>query len=503
MESSKTITQLGRDELRKSEAGWVKIFTPQRIQWSLYTMTLIFNDLLMMGFSFRLAYFIRFNISLPIFETDVIPNIQYYQTVTLFIAMFWLVIFIFIGLYSKEQLLGGPQEYALVFRGTTIAILLVIIFDFLQPMLLIARGWLILAWSLSFIFICAGRFWLRRVVYYLRRYGLFISRAIIVGANNEGILLANQLSKPQYSGLQIVGFVDKKFSPDTVPTRGLRVLGNMSHLDSIIENYQVREVILASSSITSRDKLLEIFQTYGMSDRVNVRMSSGLYEIMTTGLRVREFAFVPLVCVNKVRLTGFDNLLKWMLDYGLTIPALILLSPVMLVIAIAIKLDSPGPIIYRRRVMGVNNRQFDAFKFRTMRLDGDEILAKSAELQEELNTKRKLKNDPRLTRLGGFLRKLSLDELPQLFNVLRYEMSLVGPRMIHPDEMREYNQWGMNLLTVRPGITGLWQVSGRSDLSYADRVRLDMQYIRNWSIWLDLQLLVQTIPAVLRSRGAY
>lgn len=503
MESSKTITQLRRDELRKSEASWVKVLTPQRIQWSLYIMALVVNDLLMMGFAFRLAYFIRFNIEVPIFETDVIPNIQYYQLVTLFIGIFWLVIFILIGLYSKEQLLGGPQEYALVFRGTTIAILLVIIFDFMQPMFLIARGWLILAWSLSFLFIGAGRFWLRRVIYYLRRYGLFISRAIIVGANNEGILLANQLSKPQYSGLQIVGFVDKKFSPDTVPTRGLRVLGNMSHLDSIIESYQVREVILASSSITSRDKLLEIFQTYGMSDRVNVRMSSGLYEIMTTGLRVREFAFVPLVCVNKVRLTGFDNLLKWMLDYGLTIPAVILLSPVMLAIAIAIKLDSPGPVIYRRRVMGVNNSQFDAFKFRTMRIDGDEILAKSSGLQEELDKNRKLKNDPRITRLGSFLRKLSLDELPQLFNVLRYEMSLVGPRMIHPDEMREYNQWGMNLLTVRPGITGLWQVSGRSDLSYADRVRLDMQYIRNWSIWLDLQLLVQTIPAVLRSRGAY
>jgi exopolysaccharide biosynthesis polyprenyl glycosylphosphotransferase len=277
----------------------------------------------------------------------------------------------------------------------------------------------------------------------------------------------------------------------------------MSHLDGIIENYNVREVILASSSITSRDKLLEIFQTYGLSDRVNVRMSSGLYEIMTTGLRVREFAFVPLVCVNKVRLTGFDNFLKLLLDYGLTIPALIFLSPVMLLIAIAVRLDSPGPIIYRRRVMGVNNTMFDAFKFRTMRVDGDEILAKSVELQQELNSKYKLKNDPRITRLGSILRKTSLDELPQLFNVLRYEMSLVGPRMIHPDEMKEYNQYGMNLLTVRPGITGLWQVSGRSNLTYADRVRLDMQYIRNWSIWLDLQLLVQTIPAVLKSRGAY
>jgi exopolysaccharide biosynthesis polyprenyl glycosylphosphotransferase len=495
--------QVSQDETRKRGANLAKLLSSQKLQWSLYILVLVFNDLLMMGFAFRLAYFIRFNIPLPIFETDVVPDIQYYQLVTFFIAIFWWLIFLLLGLYNKENLLGGPQEYALVFRGTTIAILLVIIFDFLQPMFLIARGWLILAWSLSFIFIGAGRFWLRRVIYYLRRYGLFISRAVIVGANNEGILLANQLSNPQYSGLHIVGFVDKKFSPDTVPTRGLRVLGNMSHLESIIENYQVQEVILASSSITSRDKLLEIFQTYGMSDRVNVRMSSGLYEIVTTGLRVREFAFVPLVCVNKVRLTGFDNFLKLVLDYGLTIPAVILLSPLMLAIAIAVKLDSPGPIIYRRRVMGVNNRQFDAFKFRTMRVDGDAILAKNAELLQELNTKRKLKKDPRVTRVGSFLRKYSLDELPQLFNVLRYEMSLVGPRMIHPDEMKEYNQWGMNLLTVRPGITGLWQVSGRSDLTYADRVRLDMQYIRNWSIWLDLQLLLQTIPAVLRSKGAY
>jgi exopolysaccharide biosynthesis polyprenyl glycosylphosphotransferase len=502
------MTQLSRDELRREEAGksealWGKVLTPAKIQWSLYILALVFNDVLMMGFAFRLAYFVRFNISVPIFQTDVIPNIQYYQVVTLFVAGFWFLTFVVLGLYSKENLLGGPQEYALVFRATTIAILIVIIFDFLQPMFLIARGWLILAWSLSFIMIASGRFWLRRVVYYLRRYGFFIERAIIVGANNEGILLANQLSNPQYSGLQIVGFVDKKFSPDTVPTRGLRVLGNMSHLDSIIQNYGVKEVILASSSITSRDKLLEIFQTYGMSSDINVRMSSGLYEIMTTGLRVREFSFVPLVCVNKVRLTGFDNFLKMVLDYGISIPLVILISPLLLLIAIAVKLDSPGPIIYRRRVMGVNNRQFDAFKFRTMRIDGDEILAQSAELQHELATKHKLKNDPRITRLGAFLRKLSLDELPQIFNVLRYEMSLVGPRMIHPDEMKEYNQWGMNLLTVRPGITGLWQVSGRSDLSYADRVRLDMQYIRNWSIWLDLQLLVQTIPAALKSRGAY
>ena len=153
--------------------------------------------------------------------------------------------------------------------------------------------------------------------------------------------------------------------------------------------------------------------------------------------------------------------------------------------------------------MGVNGKQFDAYKFRTMVTNGTEILADSLDLRAELAENHKLKDDPRITQLGRLLRRFSLDELPQVFNVLMREMSLVGPRMISPAEMNKYDQWGINLLTVNPGITGLWQVSGRSDVSYKDRVRMDMHYIRNWSLWLDLQLLMQTIPAVLRARGAY
>jgi lipopolysaccharide/colanic/teichoic acid biosynthesis glycosyltransferase len=232
-------------------------------------------------------------------------------------------------------------------------------------------------------------------------------------------------------------------------------------------------------------------------------MSSGLYEIITTGLSVKELAYVPLVGVNRVRLTGVEMVIKAALDYALAVPAVLVLSPLLAGLALLVRLDSPGPIIHRRRVMGVNGRQFDAFKFRTMRQDGDEILAQRPDLRAELALTHKLKDDPRVTRVGRFLRRYSLDELPQLFNVLRREMSLVGPRMISPAEMTRYQQWGINLLTVHPGITGLWQVSGRSEIGYEERVRLDMHYIRNWNLWLDLQLLWQTIPAVLRARGAY
>ena len=153
--------------------------------------------------------------------------------------------------------------------------------------------------------------------------------------------------------------------------------------------------------------------------------------------------------------------------------------------------------------MGLNEVKFDAFKFRTMYIDGDEILKQSPELQEKLNQEHKLQHDPRITRVGNVLRKLSLDELPQLINVLRGEMSLVGPRMISPKEMKKYGQWGLNLLTLKPGITGLWQVSGRSDIGYQERVKMDMYYIRNWNLWFDIYLLFQTIPAVLKGKGAY
>jgi exopolysaccharide biosynthesis polyprenyl glycosylphosphotransferase len=373
---------------------------------------------------------------------------------------------------------------------------------FIEPAILIARGWVFLAWGLTFLMVSGGRLIIRRVVYRLRARGAFLSRALIVGANAEARLLAEQLLRWRTSGLDIVGFVDGEDVAGSEPVPGLRVIGPISHLDSLMTRYGVEELILASSALT-RENMLSIFRRYGVSETVRLRMSSGLYEIITTGLSVKEFAYVPLVGVNRVRLTGVDRVMKALLDYSLTILMLIFLLPLFALVAILVRIESSGPALHRRRVMGLNGRQFDAFKFRTMHVNGDEILASHPELQEELARTQKLRDDPRVTQMGKILRRFSLDEFPQLFNVLKGEMSLVGPRMISPEEMARYDQWGINLLTIRPGMTGLWQVSGRSDLSYEDRVRLDMHYIRNWSIWLDLQLLFQTIPAVMRARGAY
>jgi len=472
-------------------------------QWNLYIIALLLLDAIMVFLAFRLAYYLYFNFFAQYFGINIDKSLGTPQFPLYLMSFIWLVVFAFNGLYIKDNLLGGTREYSKVFRSTTEGFLLIVVAGFLGLSLLDARGWLIIAWILAFLLVSITRFSLRRVVYVLRRQGFFLTPAVIVGANQEGRWLAEQLLNWETSGLHLVGFVDKK-TPATFPLfHDLVSLGSVEQLGEIIERYDVGEVILASSAISTRDYLLDIFRNYNVSEKVNIRMSSGLYEILTTGLTVNEFAYVPLVYVNKVRLTGTDTVVKLFLDYFLAIFSLIFLLPFFVVIAILIRTSSPGPVLHKRRVMGLNGKQFHALKFRTMVVNGDEVLEKYPELKEELARNHKLKNDPRITRIGAFLRKYSLDELPQLFNVLRREMSLVGPRMISPAEVTMYKQFDMNLLTVLPGITGLWQVSGRSDISYEERVRLDMYYVRNWSIWLDLQILIQTIPAVLKSRGAY
>jgi lipopolysaccharide/colanic/teichoic acid biosynthesis glycosyltransferase len=201
--------------------------------------------------------------------------------------------------------------------------------------------------------------------------------------------------------------------------------------------------------------------------------------------------------------TGVRSAFKRMLDICIAGLMIIALSPLMLLIMLLIKLDSSGPVLFRRRLLGYLGHEFDMFKFRTMYQDSDDLVVSQGPYQEEFSKIHKLKNDPRITRLGRILRKHSLDELPQLLNVLKGDMSLVGPRPIHADELEQYNGQVNLFHLVKPGMTGLWQVSGRSNLEYEERVRLDIYYVRHWSIQYDLRLLIRTIPIVIRGLGAY
>lgn len=471
----------------------------RRVDRWLLTGALVVNDTLTVLISFAVAYAVRFWSDLPIFREGWV-NPEFYAMVVLAMTPVYLGLFAAYGLYHSVNLLGGTAEYARMFNAVTNGVLLVIIVSFLVPEFVVARGFLLLSWGLLVVFGITGRFMVRRFVYAQRQAGRFINRTLIVGANPEGIAIVEQLRSAKTNGMQIVGFIDDYLPIGSEPIPGVPVLSSSTSFAFQIQQHDIDTVIVANTAMM-REQLLSLYSTLDTFQDVEVRLASGLFELLTTGVRVREEGFVPLLVLNKTRITGIHLIAKTLLDYTLAATAVLALIPFFLVVAYLIKRDSPGPVIYRRRVVGQGRREFDAFKLRTMHINGDRLL--TPEQKRELEEHGKLKDDPRVTRIGAFLRKYSLDELPQLVNVLRGEMSLIGPRMITRQELEKFGKWQHNLSTVKPGLTGLWQVSGRSDLSYEERVRLDMHYIRNHTIWLDLQILFQTIPAMLTGRGAY
>ncbi len=462
---------------------------------------LILADALAIASALILAYVIRFMSNFGVFQ-QVTPSEPFYRNLVIILVPWFIIVFALFGLYDTRILLSGTTEYARVFNACTTALMAVIVAGFIEPAFVLARGWLLLSWGLAIVVDIISRFCIRRLVHALRRKGLFTANALVVGADPEGKAVAEQLRGTSTCGLCLVGFLDDQMPVGSGIMPGLGVLGTTMDIQQEVEKHGVTEIVVVPTAL-SRQSLLDIFEAFGSSEEVKLRLTSGLYELVTTGVHVKEFGSVPLLSIDPVRLTGLDVFVKSCLDYAIAFICLILLLPILLVIAILIKLDSPGPVLYRRRVLGLKGKRLEALKFRTMVVNGDEMLAKAPELLESYRQNAKLKDDPRVTRLGKTLRRTSLDEVPQLFNVLRGEMSLVGPRMIAPDEHERYEKWGTNLLTVKPGITGLWQVSGRADIPYEERVELDMYYIRNYSVWTDIKLLYRTIGAVLRGKGAY
>jgi exopolysaccharide biosynthesis polyprenyl glycosylphosphotransferase len=471
-----------------------------RSQWTILRFALLSVDFFMLMAAFKVAYWIRFEVNLSV-SPEVIASQQYYFSISVMLAAACLSLFAIGGLYRFENLLGGTWEYSKLLNACTFAFLSIVVLTFAMPTFIIARGWVFGGWLLAAFFVTLGRFLIRRVAYALRNKGYFLVRAAIVGINSEARALAEELSDWRASGVELVGHV-----VETVPSQAsgaTPVIGHLDDLERLIEEHEIRDLIVAMTAL-NRDQLLTLCELINPLSGVNLRLSSGLFEVLTTRVRVKNLGWVPCVSLEKIRLNVLEQSVKAVFDFGLSLLGLIALSPLLLLLALLVKIDSPGPVLHRRRVLGMGGKPFDAFKFRTMYVNGDEILARHPEQLLQLREEQKLKDDPRVTRLGQWLRKTSLDELPQLFNVLMGQMSLVGPRMISPEEGEKYGRLKLSLLTVKPGITGLWQVSGRSNLSYEERVRLDIHYVRYYSVWTDLQILfVQTLPAVLKSRGAY
>jgi exopolysaccharide biosynthesis polyprenyl glycosylphosphotransferase len=451
--------------------------------------------------AFTLAYLLRFATGVPLLET-LPPNLAFYTSVAFWAVPVWLGLFALYRLYDRRQLFSGMHEYTRVFNACTAGLVAIVLVSFLDVTLIISRGWLLLTWLLAIVLVAGGRFAARRLLRRVHRRGWLLVPTVIVGSNEEARALAEQFLADPGGGTRVVGFVDGGQPVGTPVVGDLKVLGDLGTLEELVQERGIRELVIAPTAL-ARDQLLDLYRRLGHADQVELRLSSGLFEILTTAVTVQERSGVPLMTPERVRITGVDAVLKSALDYALAASALVVLFPLLLVIALLIKVDSPGPILHRRRVVGRGGKRFDAFKLRTMIMNAERRQERQPIDFPDRRGSQKARVDPRTTRLGRFLRRTSLDELPQLLNVLRGEMSLVGPRMIAPEETGRYGKWGLNLLTVKPGITGPWQVRGRGELQYEERVRFSMQYIRNYSIWLDLEILLRTVGVVLRGTGAY
>ncbi|MFN2490539.1 MAG: sugar transferase, partial [Actinomycetota bacterium] len=341
---------------------------------------------------------------------------------------------------------------------------------------------------------------IRRVLHFLRRRGSDTTRIIVIGANHEARTVAQTLERERWLGYEILGFLD-----DIAPTgqeivSGHQVLGATTELKELIEEHQATLILVAATALDT-PRLNRLFWELQDVD-VDVQVTSGTIDLLASRMVVQSVAGVPLIYVRRSGMDRIQRTIKRTMDIIGSALALILLAPAFGLVCVWIKLDSSGGAFFTQVRVGRDGKPFTVWKFRTMDDDAEERRAQLEHLSEGPGLLFKLKEDPRITGVGRVLRRYSLDELPQLANVLRGDMSLVGPRPALPSEVEQYDDWLRNRLKVRPGITGLWQVSGRVETSFSDYVRYDLFYIRNWSLSLDLWIMWRTLRAVMTGEGA-
>jgi exopolysaccharide biosynthesis polyprenyl glycosylphosphotransferase len=352
-----------------------------------------------------------------------------------------------------------------------------------------------LAFALLYISLLrAGYEWLTGAM--LRAAG-YRRRAVLVGTGKHIGDVAHALGDAPHSPLEVVGFL----SPKALPANGLRPLGSLNDLERVLASERIDEVIIADPDFPQVEAVELVDQCHRRG--VRVRLAPSTMEILIHRAEFVPGQSVPLFELGPPVFEGVDFALKRAFDILGATALLILLSPLLLMIVLAVRLSSRGPIVFRSTRRGIGQRPFACLKFRTMHSDAEEQQDDLEQLNEASGALFKIRDDPRLTRVGRVLRRFSLDELPQLVNVLRGEMSLVGPRPLPQRDYDMLEDWHRKRYLVLPGITGLWQVSGRSELDFDDLVRLDFLYLERWSIMLDLLILLKTIPAVLSRRGAF
>lgn len=351
---------------------------------------------------------------------------------------------------------------------------------------------LILMLAILMVFI----FLLSRIMRYyahalLHRSTRFNKNVLIIGAGKVGMQIRNHVL--ENTSCDFVGFLDDF-------KKGDQVIGSIQNIEKLIARHKVQEIYI---TIPSEKNIINELITSIRKYDVQIKIIPELFELVTSSISFDQAYDYPCIEIVKTPLRGLNLFLKRAADIVLSLLGIIIISPILLIVALFIKLDSKGPVFIHQKRIGKNGAPFHMHKFRSMVNNAEELKEQLEKYNETDGPAFKMKNDPRITRVGRFIRKFSIDELPQLFNVLKGEMSLIGPRPPLPNEVEQYSDFQWRRLDIRPGITGLWQVSGRSDITFDEWVKLDLYYIERWSISLELKILIKTIPVVLKGEGAY
>jgi len=404
------------------------------------------------------------------------------------------LVFVHQRLYVSRFITRSADEIRRVVYGTATGALGFVFVSFVLEVET-SRAWVIVAFVMTTSLVVVERRLVRNQFLSMRRLGFAMRDVVIVGSNSEGHALREMFERDASLGYRVAAIVDDRADDPRGPGYPVE-----ETLDVVLRTRSSGVVIATSAlDIASTNRLVRQL----IEEGIHVELSSSLFDIASHRLTVRPLGRIPVVYVEPVKRDGWRQKAKRGFDLVVAAGLLIVTAPVLFIAAIAIKIDSPGPVIFRQQRIGRNGKPFALLKMRTMVKDAEQRLGEVTHLNEADGPLFKIRDDPRITRTGRWLRQLSIDELPQLINVLRSEMSMVGPRPALPGEVDYWDADLLNRLRVSPGITGMWQVSGRSDTSFEDYQRLDLYYVDNWSLVTDLTIVLRTLPAVLRRRGAH
>ncbi len=472
-------------------------------------------DLIVLNCSFAIALRLRFMPHIDIINLSKFTIAKEWVVFAIY-SFVWIFVFQYLGLYKRHIIFTKSKQMVLIIKGIFLGFIGLILVQFIvrnplgiipSDIVLDSRLMFIYFLLISTIYLFIYRLFLIRHIFRSKWLVKIISeRAVIIGAGKRGKLIASELTEEQEYQTEIVGFIDDFVEKGTKVFKGLTVLGPINKIDEIIRSYNISSVYLAIDNIF-RNRLYYVISVC-LKHYSIIHISSNILGIIPEKVNVDRIRDLPIIRANSSIDGIYSTFFKSWICRVLALIGLIFISPLLFFIAAVVKLSSPGPVIFKQKRVGKNGKLFDFYKFRSMVIGSDNDESRKQEMIDFIDSNSqnnsgstKLVNSSRVTNFGKFIRKYSLDELPQLFNVIKGEMSLVGPRPCLPYEYEVYDDWHKKRLDVKPGCTGLWQVTSRSETSYEDMVVLDIYYMQNISPWFDLQLILKTIPVIIKGKG--